>query len=217
MTWAVERATGSAAAFHARPLPDPPARAVWCFAPDAPALVLGSSQPDSAVDHEVAARHGVAVVRRRSGGGAVLLEPGAALWVDVVVPHGDPRWHDDVGVAFHWLGEAWAEALAATGAGDPVVHRGPMVRSRWAPLVCFAGLGPGEVTLGGRKVVGISQRRTRTAARFQCIVHRRWNPDLLHALLRPPRPGRDELAGLAAEVPDLEALLDAFLAALAAR
>jgi hypothetical protein len=32
------------------------------------------------------------------------------------------------------------------------------------------------VTLGGAKAVGISQRRTRSGARLQCVLHRRWDP-----------------------------------------
>ena len=46
----------------------------------------------------------------------------------------------------------------------------------WSRKVCFGGLGPGEVTVDGHKLVGISQRRTRDGARFQCVVHRRWDP-----------------------------------------
>ena len=37
--------------------------------------------------------------------------------------------------------------------------------------------GPGEVMVGEAKLVGISQRRTRDAARFQTMVHLRWRPD----------------------------------------
>jgi hypothetical protein len=36
-------------------------------------------------------------------------------------------------------------------------------------LICFAGLGPGEVTWKGRKLVGISQRRVKQGGRFQTV------------------------------------------------
>jgi lipoate-protein ligase A len=137
---------------------------VWVFEVDRPALVLGSRQPlIEATDVEV--------VRRRSGGGAVYLEPSGTLWVDVVVPRGDELWDDDVSRATYWLGETWAAAIG----GRAAVHRGPMVRTEWSDLVCFAGLGPGEVTVDGLKVVGISQRRTRDAARFQCVAYETWD------------------------------------------
>ena len=159
-----------------------------------PTLVLGSSQRDEAVDRARTAQRGVDVVRRRSGGAAVLVETGAAVWVDVTIPAGDPLWLDDVSRAFHWLGAAWAKVVAggaargaaggAGGAGGAVeMYGGPLRKSEWSPLVCFAGLGPGEVTLDGRKVVGLSQRRTRDAVLFQCCAALRWEPERLLALL----------------------------------
>ena len=159
MSWAVERAPSSAAAFHARDIPDRPERAVWVCDATGPALVLGSAQADATVDREACAAAGIDVVRRRSGGGAVLVVPGEVLWVDLVLPAGDPRWQHDVGRAFHWVGEAWAAALLDLGV-EANVHGGGLVRTAWSAEVCFAGLGPGEVTVAGRKVVGISQRRT---------------------------------------------------------
>jgi lipoate-protein ligase A len=206
-TWRVERASGSAAAFHGLDLLADASRAVWLFEVDRPALVLGSAQSSSVV------RPGapVEVVRRRSGGGAVLLLPGEALWVDVVIPRDDPLWRDDIGRAPLWLGEAWA---AATGLGADV-HRGSMVRTRWSSLVCFAGLGPGEVTVGDAKVVGISQRRTRAGARFQCVVHRRFDAEATVELLAEPRPLPADFVVATVDMP-LGDLAERFLAALPA-
>ncbi len=213
MTWAVERSAGSAAAFHGREVPDPARRAVWVFDVAGPALVLGSTQPLSVVVPGAL----VEVVRRRSGGGAVLLVPGAVVWIDVIVPRGDVLWDDDVGRASWWLGRAWVRALGACGVAGAQVHTGPLVRTRWSGLVCFAGLGPGEVTVDGVKAVGISQRRTRSAARFQCCAYLRWDPVAMVDVLAEPRPAPEELAGCVFEVgaptSDVES---AFLAELAA-
>jgi lipoate-protein ligase A len=196
-SWNIQRFRGSATQFHQRDLPAE--RALWIVEFEQPALVLGSRQ--SMVDAT-----GIEVVRRRSGGGAVYVAPGGTLWVDVVVPRGDDLWDDDVGLASHWLGDAWA---AAIGVGA-LVHRGAMVRTEWSDLVCFAGLGPGEVTIEGRKVVGISQRRTRAAARFQCVAYERWDPapllDLLHI--------DAELEAVGAGVGPLPAIETALLTAL---
>ena len=182
MTWAVEHRRGSAANLHARTVPEPTRRTVWILEAERPALVLGSTQPDTDVDDAAMLASGVELARRRSGGGAVLVEPGGCLWVDVVLPRDDLLWDDDVGRAFVWLGEVWAAAL--TGLGLPgEVHRGRLLRNEWSSRVCFAGIGPGEVTAGGRKVVGISQRRTRDAARFQCVVLFDWQPSALLSLL----------------------------------
>jgi lipoate-protein ligase A len=181
--WLVERLCGPAAELHARELVGPVRRTVSVFSVERPALVLGSTQPDSHVDRAAVALAGVDLVRRRSGGGAVLVLPEVSLWVDVVVPRGDECWDDDVARATWWLGEAWGAAMADLGVADATVHRGAFAASRWSPLVCFAGLGAGEVSVGGRKLVGISQRRARAGARFQCLVQRRGDLGPLLALL----------------------------------
>ncbi|WP_426572582.1 lipoyl protein ligase domain-containing protein [Aquihabitans sp. McL0605] len=182
--WPVEHHdVGSAAAFHQLEVPDPPAPVLWWFDVAWPALVLGSTQRDEIVDHEAAAAAGVEVARRRSGGGAVHLVPGAVTWIDVVLPVTDPRWTADVGRSFDWLGQAWSRVVAELGFPDATAYEGPLLRRPWSELVCFAGLGPGEVTVGERKVVGISQRRTRAAARYQCALLHRWDPAALVGLL----------------------------------
>ncbi|MGH9270953.1 MAG: lipoate--protein ligase family protein [Ilumatobacteraceae bacterium] len=160
---------------------------VWVFEVEHPALVVGSAQRvEEIVDVEACRRAGVEVVRRRSGGGVVLLEPGGIVWFDVIVPADRLRREgigDDVARSMVWLGERVAGALVEAGVADPVVHGGPMVMSPWSSLVCFAGIGPGEVLVDGAKLVGISQRRTRAGARYQCAVHTRWSPDRLAELL----------------------------------
>lgn len=152
------------------------------------AMVLGSTQADTDVDPDALARRGVQMARRRSGGGAVLLVPGEHTWLDVVVPARDPLWCDDVEAATWWLGEAWAEALAGVGIDGSVHDRG--VTDRHAGRVaCFAALGPGEVSIDGSKLVGISQRRTREMARFQCVLHRCFNASDTTSLLTEPARG----------------------------
>ena len=141
-----------------------------------PAVVLGSTQRDVGVDPDRAAAAGIDVVRRRSGGGAVWLDRGEVVWADLFIPADDPLWEDDVGRTMWWAGETWAAALAAVGVAGAAVHRGPLVTTAWSRQVCFAGLGPGEVTVAGRKAVGISQRRTRAGALFQTACLLRWDP-----------------------------------------
>jgi len=209
-SWWVEKYKGSAAEFHARPVDDEPDAEVWMLSVSRAALVLGSSQRDDIVDTDACQARGIDIVRRRSGGGAVLLVPGEVLWVDVIVPVGHPRWDNDVARAAWWLGDAWVEAL-----GDGAVHREPLCKTRWGSAVCFGALGPGEVSIDGRKVVGISQRRTRSAARFQCAVLGRWDSAEICSLLRLEDPSAAivDLSGVAAGV-SLSGLADRFLAAI---
>lgn len=200
MNWAVERHVGSAASFHARAMPDPVRRAVWWFEVDHPAVALGSTQRPEVIDRDRAEAAGVEVVRRRSGGGAVWLAPGAVTWVDVLLPAGDPQWDDDVSRSARWLGHRWVEALDDLGIEGVVVHDGPMVRRPHSDLICFAGLAPGEVTIDGAKVVGISQRRTRAGARFQCAVLHEWDPRPLVDLLAVAPVDRHRIAAEVATV-----------------
>jgi lipoate---protein ligase len=214
--WELRRLTGRAADLHAEPLPEAPARAVWVLDATAPALVLGSTQSEELVDRDVAAAAGIEVARRRSGGGVVLVVPGETAWVDVIVPAGDALWDDDVGRAAHWLGRTWQAALADLGVDATEVHEGPLACGPLGRLVCFATVGAGEVTVPGgdghRKIVGISQRRTRHAARFQCAAYRRWDPEPLIRLLRLDDEGRAAIAGAAVGTErDPAALVDAFV------
>lgn len=173
---------------------DDPHPRVWYCDLTQPAIVLGSRQRDDVLDLAACRRRGWQLVRRRSGGAAVLLVPDSIVWIDVVLPHGFAP--DDVRGSMVWIGERWVTALRAEGSvadtdadlDDLQVHVGGMVRSAWSELVCFAGLGPGEVLHGGRKLVGLSQRRTRHGIRVQGLVHR--TPLMRHtvSVLRPPLP-----------------------------
>ncbi len=191
--WRVEHITGDVGVFHARDLPTAQ-RVATFFRAVSPTLVLGSSQRDESVDREAAARQDIDVVRRRSGGGGVLLWPDEFVWLDLEIPATDQLWSDDVGRSMWWVGELWSVALADS---EPLatVHHGRLVRTQWSTDVCFAGTGPGEVLVGGAKLVGISQRRTRLAARFQTMVHLRWRPDIVASLVAEG-PSATELTAL---------------------
>ena len=199
--WSFSQVRGSAAALHGSdPVAEGGGRRLAVLEVDRPALVLGSTQADAVVDRPAAAAAGVELVRRRSGGGAVLLVPGDSLWVDVVLPRSDPLWDDDVSRAGRWLGRAWAATLGDLGLAA-TVHEAGLVCTRWCPLVCFAGLGPGEVVVGDRKAVGVASRRGRAGARFQCGLARTWDPaPLLDLLALDPADraaARSELAEVA--------------------
>lgn len=240
--WTYEHVTATASELHAGSAlaVAPPSgrgvrRGIRVLDATGPAVVLGRAQRDDVVDRGRARRAGVEVVRRASGGGAVFVGPGQSLWVDLVVPVDDPLWAVDVGRAMWWVGEAWCHALRAVadrGGLDaidgraPSVWRGPLVRTAWSDLVCFAGLGPGEVSVDApsgvpMKVVGISQRRTRLGALFQCAAVLRWHPrDLLDVLTVDEEARREaEVALRSAAVglgPSVAAgLADALVAALA--
>lgn len=184
--WSIERRADSARALH-EPWPARPERGrrvvALCSVRGPRAVVLGSSQTTDLVALETAGREGVDVVHRGSGGGAVLVGPAAQVWFDVWLPRRDPLWDDDVIRSSWWLGETWARALGVLGAPALTVHHGRVTRGEWAELVCFAGVGPGEVTAGATKVVGVAQRRSHEGARLHSMAPLLWDPGALVALL----------------------------------
>ncbi|MCY3863234.1 MAG: hypothetical protein OXG67_14910 [bacterium] len=187
--WKSRHLSGTVGELH-QLSPDPDSdREVWLMSPHDAALVLGSAQSEKIAAGEIT--DGTGIVRRRSGGGAVLVAPGDSVWIDVVISRNDPLWDDDVNRAPLWLGQAWRVALASLEVPAGVVldryDPGP-----WGRLACFASKGPGEVLVGEAKVVGITQRRARNTARFQTLVYRRWDPEELAARLAIPADQIDD-------------------------
>jgi lipoate-protein ligase A len=199
--------TASVAELHAldpfvdRDGPAPDALEVWHCDPTDAAVVLGSRQEPELLDPVACRSAGLEIVRRRSGGGVVLLRPDAVVWLDLVVPHGAAP--DDIRGSMLWAGERWCAALEPLVDGRLTVHRGGMVDTAWSDLACFAGLGPGEVLLAGRKLVGLSQRRTRNGVRIQGSIHRRTLQHELPGLFATDLP--DERLEWPAVAPDLDA------------
>ena len=196
-------------------------------------LVLGSTQSLETADRIRAAAAGTEILRRRSGGGAVLLRPGGQVWADFFVPASDPLWSDDVAHGAQWVGELWSAVIEPFVAEPISVHSGRLVADRWGRLVCFAGSGPGEVFAGGRKIVGVSQRRTRSRVRIQTAA-RLGHPDtvariraddrrldeleLLDVTAADRETGRAVMASRCGSVPATEAALtEALLGALEAQ
>jgi lipoate-protein ligase A len=174
-------------------------------------VVLGSAQAENDVDRAVAAERDVEVARRSGGGGAVLVAPGAQVWVELWVPRADPLWDDDIVAGAQWVGATWARALASLGARDLEVHGGRATRTAWSDTVCFAGIGPGEVLVAGRKVVGLSQRRTSAGVRIHTVAPLCWDGEAIALLVGDGRatvahPHRDP-AALAAVAVGLDLVL----------
>lgn len=163
-------ATGSASALHDRPMPTTASAELWRLVPTAPAIVLGSRQQADRVRPQAGSEAEFEVANRSSGGGAVVVDPDATLWVDVLIPRDGPLWSDDLGRTFLDVGERWQRALAGLGLATEMWQSRPAAQTAdIGAVACFAGVGWGELLLDGQKVVGLSQRRTRWGARVQCL------------------------------------------------
>ena len=172
MEWGRQDWTGTAADFHAMELPYE--RALWWCNVESPTVILGSTQLVDDVNQNSADESGVLVSRRRSGGGAVFVHPSDSVWVDITISRNDPLWKDDVAQSMLWLGELFVEALTPWVQAE--VYRDSFTNGVDGRVVCFASSSPGEVFIGANKLVGISQRRSRDGARFQCVLYRHWRP-----------------------------------------
>ncbi len=128
--------------------------------------MLGSLQHIDEVDEVECSSRNVAIAKRRCGGGSVYCDPERFLWVDFIISSTDTLWSDDVAKAALWVGEVWRKVLIQFGLDEATVFTGKSSRDYFSKKLCYAGIGAGEVTLGGRKIVGISQRRTRDFAIF---------------------------------------------------
>lgn len=123
-----------------------------------PTLSLGYFQRLGQRD-EHAASHAAAVVRRTTGGGAILHDH--ELTYSLVVPIND-RWSADHNGLYRRVHQALVEWLARRGAGQVRLHPGES-RGSAEPFLCFLRRSDGDVELQGYKVVGSAQRRSRSA------------------------------------------------------
>jgi lipoate-protein ligase A len=136
----------------------PPTIRFFGWAP--PAVSLGYGQAlDGAIDLAACLRLGIGLVRRPTGGSALLHEtPDAELTYSVVARGGDFPGADDLLETYRVIGTGLAAGLRRLGAAAEVV---PLVRQRRGPTptFCFARTGSYEIAAGGKKLVGSAQRR----------------------------------------------------------
>ena len=125
-----------------------------------PTISLGYGQPvDGSIDLDEAARMGIGLVRRPTGGGAILHEgPDLELTYSVVGAAEDFPGADDLLATYHWIGTALAAGLQMLGVPAEMVPVQPSSPEAM-PAFCFARTGSYELEVGGRKLVGSAQRR----------------------------------------------------------
>jgi lipoate-protein ligase A len=173
-----------------------------------PILVLGSRQSPEILDADKLGD--LRLRRRRGGGGLVLLQPDD-LWVDWWIPAHDERWSHDVRVSSLRVGGWWRDVLQTRVSGEVVVHEGPLEGNVSHRVVCFAGRGPGEVFVDGRKAVGLAQWRVREGTFLTTVLHTGATDAVVAMLVDPPPGLREALKHHVAsslELHDLEGVID---------
>jgi lipoate-protein ligase A len=117
-----------------------------------PTISLGYLEPGDVIDEAKAAKDGIAVVRRPTGGRAVL--HGDDLSYAVVLPKPEGASLTEI---YRAISEILAEGLADLGIGVDI-ERGKVGKSTLRLKPCFASVSRYEIIHRGRKVVGSAQR-----------------------------------------------------------
>jgi lipoyl(octanoyl) transferase len=157
-----------------------------------PCLTIGCGQTIADVDRHACRSAGLPIVRRASGGTAVLHE--AALGFSLAIPASSSLAVPDIVESYRLLGEPVHAALVGLGIDGSLVapeeaHRGGRPTGLGA-AACFGSLAPYEVVYRGRKIVGTSQVRRRGA--------------ILHHVMLPLRFDAARFAGFLAVGTEVE-------------
>ena len=139
-------------------VPGPPTLRFFAWAP--PTISLGYGQRlDGRIDVEAAARMGLGLVRRPTGGSAILHEgPDREVTYSVVAAAGDFPGADDLLGTYQFIGAALRAGLRGLGVPVEMVPVQPSDPAN-TPAFCFARTGSYELEVDGRKLVGSAQRR----------------------------------------------------------
>jgi lipoate-protein ligase A len=180
-------------------------RVRWWIA-SSPAVVVGLGlrhRLSSMVDIARCREAGVAVLERRAGGGALLLDEHMVCGA-VCVPRASVP--DDVTESYRWLGDLLVAHLQSLGLPaarrvetDEARRDVANLKSRDDAVAkillttCYGALSPHEVALGQAKLVGLAQIRRRHAALFQFGILLRDQSPLADYLVVPDEETRQHV------------------------
>lgn len=150
---------------------------VFAFGWTRGAVVLGRGQPAAEIDLDAARAHGLAVVRRTSGGKAVVHRGDLSL--SLVLPESHP-WTTSIPRLYDRFLDGILETLRAFGI--PGLTRPAPVTPRTRSPICFEGNAGETLALDGRKVVGCAQARRRGAVLVHGMFVLEPAPDLAAAV-----------------------------------
>ena len=216
-SWIIETKYSETALAHEANLDEWREPTIWIIEPKDSCLVLGKSQRGrDFLNLSYLEEQNINLAVRQSGGGAVLVAPEDMLWVDIFVPKESKFWIADIAKASIWIGGIWHDALKRLDIECSLFDEN-FSRSEAYDLICFIGRAPGELFINTRKILGISQRRSKFGTRFQCALIINWKPDhMIAAYTSSPIPNFDQMisrAGIASGCEKQDAL-NAFLSAL---
>jgi len=169
----------------------------------APALTIGYSQNrDRDVNRDACRTRGIAVIRRVTGGRAVLHD--AEVTYSVSAPAGLPGFGTGLDEAYRRVAAGLIGGLRRLGVRAAVAAPGPRDPSRPPrPAACFASTARHEIAVEGRKLIGSAQRRQGGAFLQHGSILLESHDELLGHVLRghPATKSVARMTGLAEVLP----------------
>lgn len=184
----------------------PPTIRFYSWAP--PALSLGYAQPLADVNMEACEAAGIAVVRRSTGGRAVLHR--GEFTYAMIASEGFPP---SVAGTYRMITEVLAAAIAHLGAPADIV---PGKLSRAGSASCFQSATQADLVALGRKLVGSAQTRREGAFMQHGSLMLTQRPEEIQGLLHRAAPGGEAtcLEEVMGTVPSREAIAQALVRAV---
>ena len=146
-------------------------------------LSLGYAQSfHKEVDEEACGAEGINIVRRPTGGRAVLHQ--YELTYSVIAPEHDPHVSGTVTQSYLRISQALLKGLKAVGVPAEIVACGGLNKA--SSSACFDAPSWYELVVEGRKLVGSAQVRKRGMLLQHGSILLHFDPDLLFRLLRFP-------------------------------
>ena len=128
------------------------------YAWNPPCLSLGQAQPVSEVDFPSLILNGWDVVRRPTGGRAILHTD--EITYSVIGPENDPRLSGNILESYHRIAGALLKALEILNL-EAIIKKSTTIPDKQPSPVCFEVPSTYEITVGGKKILGSAQARRR--------------------------------------------------------
>jgi lipoate-protein ligase A len=169
----------------------PPTLRVYGWQP--PALSLGYAQSvPKEVNTDACRRYGIEIVRRPTGGRAVLHDD--EVTYSVVMPITSQDVTRTLTEHYHLIGLALAEAFTHLGLAVRLARPQRAIKERQTPSpACFAALSRYELSVSGKKLVGSAQKRGQHALLQHGSIPLRLDRQRLFQCLQVPPEQRDAL------------------------
>ena len=191
-----------------------------------PTLSIGYSQKmEKVVDFAFCQSHGIQVVRRLTGGKAVLHD--RELTYSIISNDADHFPIHDISRTYQLIAEALSSSLTEIGiqtvlAGSTTRNNSTVRSHAYPQFACFALSNHHEILWKGRKLIGSAQRRTQRGFLQHGSILIEFDPTLLAGALGTPQLVKMEsdvatLAGCLGYTPQIAEILSSFVRGFAGK